>query len=200
MVRFSLPSAAVLTCLAFGGCGAGEPSRPASPGPPAGWTTTYSDKARGYTMRIPTGWERARESLTPALTDPREVASVGTRPLRHRRSNCEAFAGGARQALRAADALVTVQERGFDRASKWPDFPPRPRSFGAARAKAPEPGCGDRPGTQTWWLPFTAAGRHFYALVVIGPGAPARIRDEAFDLLNSLRFDPAVLPDWPASG
>jgi hypothetical protein len=85
-------------------------------------------------------------------------------------------------------------------ASKWPEFRPRPSSFEAEAAGSPQPACGDRPGTETSWLPFTDAGRHFYALVVIGPDAPRRVHEKAFGLLNSLRFDPAVQPDWPSSG
>jgi len=36
--------------------------------------------------------------------------------------------------------------------------------------------------------------------VVIGPDAPRRVHEEAFGLLDSVRFDPAVQPDWPSSG
>jgi hypothetical protein len=30
--------------------------------------------------------------------------------------------------------------------------------------------------------------------------APRRVHEEAFGLLDSVRFDPAVQPDWPSSG
>ncbi len=49
-------------------------------------------------------------------------------------------------------------------------------------------------------MPFADAGRHFYALVVVGPDAPRRVHKEAFALLDSLRFDRRVQPDWPSSG
>ncbi len=71
---------------------------------------------------------------------------------------------------------------------------------GTEAAGSPQPACGDRPGTETSWLPFTDAGRHFYALMVIGPNAPRGVHEEAFGLLDSVRFDPAVQPDWPSSG
>ena len=198
-MALSARSAAVLFCLALGGCGAGEPSRPALSLPTTGWTT-HHDERRGFTVSLPEGWERAEKTVSPLLTEPREVLAAATYPLRHRPTNCEAFAGGARQDLGPADALVTIQERGFDHSSQWSDFPPRPASFVMKRAEPPEPACGDRPGTETWWLPFTDAGRHFYALVVIGPDASRRVHEEAFALIDTLRFDPAVQPDWQASG
>jgi hypothetical protein len=48
-------------------------------------------------------------------------------------------------------------------------------------------------------MPFTDAGRQFYAMVVLGPDASAKVRAEAFAILDRLRFDPAVQPDWQAS-
>lgn len=190
--------APVLLVLVLGGCGAKEQSRPAAPATPAGWTT-HRDTSRGVKVSLPAGWQRAEKPVSP-LTDPREVLAAGTYPLRYRPTNCDAFAGSARQDLRPADALVTIQERGYDRSSEWLDFPSRPRRFPTTGAEGPEPACGDRPGTTTHWLPFTDAGRHFYALLVIGPDAPASVRKEAFAVLDSLRFDASAKPTWRASG
>lgn len=153
---------------------------------PTRWRT-YRDRARGVEVRLPDGWRRAPKSLTPRLTDPREIFAAGTYPLRYRPTNCEAFAGSAREDLGRRDALVVVQEQGNPHS---PGFPPRPRSFAGRPAQPGGPGCGEHPGADTWWLPFRDAGRRFYALVVIGREGSWRTRSEAFALLDSLRFDP----------
>jgi hypothetical protein len=52
----------------------------------------------------------------------------------------------------------------------------------------------------TYRIPFADAGRHFYAIVVLGREARPPVRDGAFALLDSLRFDPDVRPGWRSSG
>jgi hypothetical protein len=169
--------------------------------PPPDWTTHRSAKW-GYTVSFPATWQRAERPVTPLLTEPREILSLGTFPLRHRSTNCEAFAGSAREDLGPADAFLTIQERGLDHNSEWLDFPQRPTRFGPApeNANVAEPACGDRPGTDVRWFNFTEAGRHFHVLVVSGPDAPPGLRRDAWRILNTLRLDPSVKPDWPASG
>jgi hypothetical protein len=63
-----------------------------------------------------------------------------------------------------------------------------------------EPACGDQEGTSIYWRNFEDAGRHFRLLMAIGRDAPSKTRKEAWDILDSLRLDPEVRPDWPASG
>ena len=87
-------------------------------------------RGRGLTVQLPGGWSRAHESLTPSLIDPREVLSVATVPLRYRATECAHMAGAALEDLGPADAFITLQERGLDPSSTWPDFPPRPTRFG----------------------------------------------------------------------
>jgi hypothetical protein len=168
--------------------------------PPPGWTT-YRSAKWGYSLRFPATWQRAERAVTP-LTDPREILSLGTFPLRYRPTNCDAFAGSARDDLGPADAFLTIQERGFDRNSEWLDFEPRPERFGPTpeNANMAEPACGDRPGTDVRWFNFTDAGRHFHVLVVSGPDAPPELQQDAWRILNTLHLDPDTKPDWHASG
>jgi hypothetical protein len=56
-----------------------------------------------------------------------------------------------------------------------------------------------KPRPIAYWLPFSDAGRRFYALLVLGRDAPASIRAEAFAILDRIRFDPKVKPDWDSS-
>jgi hypothetical protein len=175
--------------------------RPAT-GPAAHWTTT-TNADRGLTVSLPRGWRLSSERLTPRLGDPRELLSAGTFPLRFREGPCSHLPIGALRTMGPADGFVTVLERGNDRRSRWSEFPPRPRRF----AEGAEPmrdgdvsAClGGGPELVEFWLPFTDAGRHFYAMVVVGADAPDRVRAEAFAILDRLRFDPAAQPDWPSS-
>jgi|SRR5919109_3055143 hypothetical protein len=190
----------VLSAPLVASCGE-QASRPARNSTPPAWTA-YQSAKWGFEVRFPRSWRRATEPVTPKLTEPREVLSVGTFPLRYRPTNCEAFAGSVRGDLGPRDAFLTVQERGYDEASEWLDFPPRPERFRPAQdnAKDPEPGCGDRPGSDVRWFNFTDAGRHFHVLVVLGSDAASPVGAGAWRILNTLRFDPNVKPDWPASG
>ena len=196
---------ATLLCLASSGallaaCG-GQATSGAENGAPRDWTT-YRSAEWGYTVSFPTSWQRAKSPVVARLSEPREILSLGTFRLRHRPTNCEAFAGSAREDLGPRDAFLTIQERGYDRASQWLDFPPRPKRFRPTpeTMKDFEPECGDRPGADVRWFNFTDAGRHFHTLVVSGPDAPAELRRDAWRIVNTLRLDPSVNPDWPASG
>jgi hypothetical protein len=94
-----------------------------------------------------------------------------------------------------------VLERGHDDGSQWNDFPPRPAGFnrGVDETDA-EPACGDQVGTSIYWRSFEEGGRHFHLLVAIGRAASLDTRQEAWGILDSLRLDPEVRPDWPAGG
>jgi hypothetical protein len=185
-----------LISFAAGGCGQTES--------PPGWTT-YRSATWGYTVSFPAKWQRATRSLTPNLTDPREILSLGTFPLRYKPTNCEAFAGSAQQDLGDRDVLLTLQERGIPTPEhgfpegKIVGVPPRPGRFGPESGSGPRPS--DCPGSQALiqWIDFRDAGRHFYVLVAFGRSAPAELRRDAYRILDSLRFDPSVKPDWAAS-
>jgi hypothetical protein len=158
-------------------------------------------RGRGLTVQLPGGWSRAHESLTPSLSDPREVLSVGTAPLRYRATGCAHVAGAALEDLGPADAFVTLQERGLDPSSTWPDFPERPARFGpelGGRSEASE--CAPSARFTDHWFTFSDRGRHFHVLVAFGTHAPPAVRDQAWGILDSLRVDPGVPPDWRSSG
>ena len=49
------------------------------------------------------------------------------------------------------------------------------------------------------WFGFTDGGRHFHVLVVFGPEASPQVQDQAWAILDSLKVDAHVQPDWQAS-
>jgi hypothetical protein len=81
--------------------------------PQAGWIT-YRDAQHGLSLTLPPGWHRARRSLTPTLSEPREILSVGSYRLRYnRRSRC-GVPGCPLPALDGfgrGDVLISIQER-----------------------------------------------------------------------------------------
>jgi hypothetical protein len=179
-------AAALLLAVTGAGCGGDEsvPSR-----------GDHESRGAGVRVTLPSGWRVAREAVSPKLFDPREILSVGTFPLRYRPSDCEAFAGGAQQDLGPSDAFLTIQEGGAPIES----ITSRPKRFRAtdmARARAI-----DCPGTDArmYRLRFRDAGRSFLVYLGLGSSTPHVARTQALDILNSLRFDPSVKPDWPAS-
>jgi len=194
--------AAMSILLALNACGEADSSgdRVAQPrATPPGWTV-HSDDERGYRIAHPASWHRAARPVIP-LTDPREIIALSTFPARYRPTNCTAFAGSAREEIGTHDVFLSILERGSDPSrQEWPDFPPRPVHFRPTATRQAEPGCGDRPGTTSEWLPFTDSGRHLYALIAFGREVPTQTRHDTYEILDSLRLDPAAKPTWPSSG
>ena len=107
------------------------------------------------------------------------------------------MASSALEDLGPTDAFVTIQERGLNPGASWEGFAPRPEHFGPRPEDGSEaPECA--PGTpfSDHWIWFTDRGRHFHVRVAFGPQASAETQDEAWDMLDSLRVDPRVRPDW----
>jgi hypothetical protein len=160
-----------------------------------------TDETPGLAVELPPGWRHATASLTPGLVDPREVLSVATFPLRYRPTGCAHVAGRALDDLGPRDALLTLQERGRDPDSTWRDFPPRPARFGPELGGPSEASaCVPSARFTDHWFAFTDGDRHFHVLVAFGPQAPFAVRGEAWSILDSLRIDPRVRPDWRSSG
>jgi hypothetical protein len=181
--------AAALVGLAAIGCGHASEPRP----------VTYS--AHGLVVELPPGWQPASASLTPQLLDPREELSVGTFPLRYRETACAHMPSSALDDLGPTDAFVTIQERGVDPGSTWQGFPARPPHFGPKPEDASEAAqCVPDARFADHWFTFTDGDRHFHVLVAFGPQASAATRDEAWGILDSLRVDPQVRPDWSSAG
>jgi hypothetical protein len=166
----------------------------ASPAPPA---TAYS--ARGVSVELPGGWQHAATSLTPQLLDPREVMSLATYRMVYRSIGCAQVPTSALAAIGQTGVLISLQERG--RGTGPSGFPGRPRSFGPHPGDGSEaPACVPAVRFESHWLPFSVAGRRFYALVAFGLRAPAATRAQAWRILDGLRVDPSIRPDWRASG
>ncbi|MDX6679932.1 MAG: hypothetical protein QOE31_3984 [Solirubrobacteraceae bacterium] len=136
---------------------------------------------------LPAGWHSASRSLTPHLTNPRELLSAGTGRL-PAGGECAHMPSAALRAMRASDVLVTVQERLGSPAS----FAPRPAHFrasGETRSEAQD--CaGPRPQFASYWFGFRDGGRGFHVLVAVGRSASKARRQRAFALLDSLRISP----------
>jgi hypothetical protein len=184
--------AAATATLALSACGGGHAATSA--------TQPRTDLGHGLTVQLPKGWEAAHTNLTPHLLDPREEMSVGTFPLRYRPGLCAQLPSGTLEGLRPRDAFITLQERGLNSRSSWPDFPPRPVRFGPQLGGASEVEACVKPARFTdHWFSFTDGGRHFHVLVVFGLQASRQVEDQAWAILDSLRVDPRVQPDWRAS-
>ena len=153
---------------------------------------------RGVTVALPPGWQRAETSLTPHLTDPREVLSVATFPLPPpRREDCAHMPVSALEDLGPRDALITLQERGRGGTA----FPARPERFGPDLGGPSEAGgCAARARFRDHWFGFAEHGRGFHVLVAFGPEATAATQEETWGVLDSLRVDPDVRPDWDSAG
>jgi hypothetical protein len=184
---------ALASTLAVIACG----EEPASAPP----TQLVTDQTHGLAVELPPGWQHATASLTPGLVDPREVLSVATFPLHYRPTECAHVAGSGLDDLGPHDAFLTLQERGLDRDATWRDFPPRPARFGSELGGPSEASaCVPSARFTDHWFAFTDGDRHFHVLVAFGAQAPAAVRDEAWAILDSLRIDPQVRPDWRSSG
>jgi hypothetical protein len=158
-------------------------------------------RAHGLTAELPPGWQAARESLTPHLTDPREELAVGTYPLRYRQTECAHMPGSALEALGPGDAFVTLEERGLGIPDGEADFPARPARFGPELGGPSEAGaCAPGAHFSDHWFGFSDGGRHFHVLVAFGPQASAQVQGQAWAILDGLRVDPGVTPDWQSSG
>ena len=191
----------VIGVLALSGCSEREAEvRDQRSGASGVEWTLHRDLARGFSVGVPVTWHRATEAMS-RLADPREVVSLGTMTMSWRPTDCEAFAGAAGGSMSTRDVVITIWERGYDERAHWKDFPARPERFGpVADAEPAGDGCGEPPGTLNHWRNFTDAGRHFHTLVRIGPEVPPGAVDEAWGILDSLRFDADYRPEWTSSG
>jgi hypothetical protein len=158
----------------------------------AGWSS-YESGRWGYSVSIPPGWHRAARSLTPALTEPVEIFVAATYRPKRGDLDCGPLALGG---FDSDQAMVVILERGREPGADWSEFPPRPAHFGF------EPGMGSEftdcvrksrgVALKDHWFRFTDSGRHFHVLVAIGASAYPGAMEDAYRLLDSMRFDPTV--------
>jgi hypothetical protein len=145
-------------------------------------TTHHGD---GITFHVPAGWHVAPRSLTPHLTNPRELFTAGTGRLPAAPARCAHMPSAALAAMSAGDVLVTVQERYGSDSS----FNPRPRHFALAGPPSEAEQCaGPHPAFTSRFFGFRDAGRAFHVLVAVGRSASdSRVR-EALGILDSIRL------------
>jgi len=186
----------IALALAVTGCGAAVAAPRQAPAPPP-----VEVRQHGLTVALPEGWQAAAQSLTPHLLDPREELSVATFPLRYRETSCAHVPGSALEDLGPRDAFVSLEERGLDSTSTWQGFPQRPARFGPALG-GPSEASACVPGArfEDHWFGFSDGARHFHVMVAFGPDAPADVREQAWAILDRLRVDPGVVPDWQSAG
>lgn len=191
MPRAASALTAFATTLLLAACAGGDAAKPAA----------SKHTAHGITVTLPAGWQRAPRSLTPHLTDPREVVAVATFPLRYRRTPCAHMPGSALEDLGPTDAFVTLQERGLDPGSSWKGFPARSKQFGLRLGgSADARGCVPGARFTDHWFGFTDGRRHFHVLAAFGSQATAATRRQARKILDDLRIDATVRPDWRSAG
>lgn len=172
-------AAAFVGAIAFAGT---QVARDAA-GPPGSETTPsgtvpnviHVDAEDGITVSHPASWTVAEERLTPALSDPREILSLGSFTLRPGGvAPTDAYLpGNALDDMGSGDVFVTIQERvsgGIE------GYPPRPERFRPETVCPPD----DDPclegralglDVRSWWIPFRDDGRAFYAFVAMGDAA-----------------------------
>jgi hypothetical protein len=155
----------------------------------------YDDSEAGFTVLYPETWNRSIVSLTPDLTEPAEILSLGTHTLRPGSDSCSQTPGHALDDMTELDAFITVQERIVD-GGAGPvaiDFPPRPETFSLeAEDAAVGAACSENEGIQTWWIPFRDSGRGFYMQVAIGKSVGEETRRQVAGILKSLVFTAQV--------
>jgi hypothetical protein len=191
----------IVVVLAIAGCAetAAAPSQVRQGAAPVAPPVTV--RGHGLTAELPQGWQVANESLTPHLIDPREALAVATFPLRYRQTGCAHVPASALDDLGPGDAFVTLQERGLGAADDAQGFPARPARFGpdlggpsAASRCVPTARFADH------WFGFSDGGRAFHVMVAFGRQASAEVQRQAWAILDSLRVDRDVVPDWQYSG
>ena len=149
-----------------------------------GWTV-HRDSAAGYRVSYPRSWYRSASNLTPNLTDPEEILSLGTRPLRPGGA-CAQFPTRALAELGPGDALVSLQERA---GRPTPEFSPRAIPFRLGRPTRSEiSGCAPRRRVEERFVLFRDHGRGFYAIIAFGRSADRETRNDVRRILDSLVF------------
>jgi hypothetical protein len=158
-------------------------------------TDVYFDDVR-LSVDVPTGWTVADHNITPWLSKPSEILSVGTfeMPVSHDpgdplRVSDAPVAPAALAAMAGTDAFISVQAAGptdqpDDRPPSFRDMPAR--SCCSAQT-------GDYP-FKWWWIPFIDGGRAYYLFVAVGNDANVATQDQAWAIADSLTFSGGSAP------
>lgn len=145
-------------------------------------------------LTYPGGWHLAEESLTPNLSSPTEIFSLGSFPLRPGGPNCAQVPSQALHDMAAKDVFVTVQERGSG--TDLSGFDPRPDNFG------PTPGSTDNvfydcldPEERDdlgaiHWIWFTDQDRYFHVLIALGRDVSSEGTSAVWNVLDEMQILP----------
>jgi hypothetical protein len=156
--------------------------------------TTYHSDEHEFSITHPSSWNRAEQSLTPLLSDPLEIFSVGTQELRPGGELCAHMPDNALADMGPADAFVTIQEE-QELHDEGETYPPRPLHFGDTEDFDLDHGAGVEcvpPHLQAGWMNFEDGGRAFYVLAVAGPDASEQTVDQIWAVLDSLEAKDAA--------
>ena len=110
-------------------CGCGRSDGGGGGHPRSAHAFAYRSARYGYRVTIPDGWQRARTSLTPHLTDPHEILAAASFRPSTREEDCAQFPTAALHHMPRDGVLVEVQERAGRATS---EFVKRPAHFTAA--------------------------------------------------------------------
>lgn len=162
-----------------------------------GELTTLHDEKDNYVVTYPSDWIVADENLTPWLSSPWEILSLGTFPLRISEDPEDGLriwdapvVPAALEDMTSEDALVSLQEAGL---GGFGDRYRRPATFGPRGCEESILECTPQEDPfnvpfDAWWIPFKDAGRGFYLFVAIGDEATPELRDQAWAVADSLAF------------
>jgi hypothetical protein len=179
--------------IVLGACGVGKENEqvrapPPTTSQPAAWTT-YQNSDGQFSIRYPSTWERSVQRLTPILTDPFEIVSVGTYNMRPGGDLCAHLPVNALEDLGPTDAFLTIQEEGHPQLA---DYPSRPIEFKLGPPNEQFDGVAcvrDPTALAQWWLSFRDGNRAFYVLVALGKSASEETRQQVLQTLNSFHVD-----------
>jgi hypothetical protein len=159
--------------------------------PPAPPVTGGAVDRDGVAAVLPPGWYASASPTAPWLTSPHEVMSFATAPIE----------GSADDGRNRAACPSEIPEVGVDAARPRGAFvwigdlaggathapaAARPRSFAGADWHA----LCELPGVETRGTTFRESGRELVVTVVVGEDAPADVRRQVDDLLDSVEVRP----------
>ena len=156
--------------------------------------TTYEIPEASLAVTYPSSWARSTDPLMPNLVDPKELVALSTFPARPGGKNCAHMPENAIEDMGPTDALVLIEERvgdSEDDAVAPADYPRRPAQFGPGTGYPSEAvDCLDqRKEFFDRLIPFSDAGRHFYAYVALGAETPTEVSAEAWTILDRLEVE-----------
>ena len=176
----------LIAVLTLASCGS-DVERPAAvtAAAPAGMTR-FTDERRGFEVTFPSGWKRADTVLTPTLTAPREILSVGTvDPMPNTvASGCAQHPVETLERVGPRDVFVTILESANVVSGEMRPGPPQLDAVVPDRSEAPQCLRSAVP-FRTYWMPFQIGGRGFYADAAVGDEVPPQGRAELQAVLDS---------------